>query len=128
MREYIDSFRYFLKEDIGDELFIEGRKYFPKLKKIDDRYYLNFPKNGGSFSWNGFKNHLINHKIRKIMEIIKEYIINDNYSNTTQSVYFKMNGKDYRISDHKRGSFDGIDIIIGWKTSIEDVVNNILNK
>lgn len=112
-----------LKEE-GDsgsnELFIEGKKYFPKLKEINGRYYLNYPKNKGSFSENGFKNHLTAYKIEKVLERLTAE--NIYYSRSSQSVYFTLNGKDYRISDHKKKSFDGIDITINWNTPIDELV------
>lgn len=108
--------------DIKNPLLEEGKKYFPKLKEIDGRYYLNYPKNKGSFSENGFKNHLVNYKIEKVLEWIKAK--NINYSKSTQSVYFTLNGKEFRVSDHKKKSFEGIDITIKWNTPIEDIMQS----
>ena len=103
------------------EILDEGKKYFPKLKEIDGRYYLNYPKNKGSFSESGFKNHLVAYKIEKVIDWLNAK--NITYSNSSQSVYFTLNGKNFRISDHKK-SFDGIDITIKWNTPIEDIMQN----
>ena len=108
-------------ETTNVELLEEGKKYFPKLKEIDGRYYLNYPKNKGSFSESGFKNHLVAYKIEKVIDSLNAK--NITYSNTSQSVYFTLNGKNFRISDHKK-SFDGIDITIKWNTPIEDIMQN----
>ena len=47
---------------------------------------------------------------------------NVNYSNTTNSVYFTINGKEIRISDHGSNYFNGENFKITWKTNPYDVI------
>jgi hypothetical protein len=55
-----------------EEVFYEGVKYFPKLKIIDDRFYINHPKNKGYFSKTGFVYHLAEYKIKATLEWLKK--------------------------------------------------------
>lgn len=106
-------------------LYNEGKKFYPKLKIIDNRFYVNYPKNKGSFSVSGFKNLLTNKKIRAVVEWLskKHQIDNLNFSSTTNSAYFKINSIDYRLSDHRKKSFNGVDLTITWDTKSEDIRN-----
>jgi predicted GH43/DUF377 family glycosyl hydrolase len=109
----------------SNPLFDEGKKSFPKLQEIGGRYYLNYPKNKGSFSEEGFKTHLTSHKIVKIVQWLKDKGILVNYSKSTMSVYFSWNGKYFRISNHGKKAFEGFDILVDWSTDIDSVVNRV---
>jgi hypothetical protein len=116
-------------------LFDEGKKFYRKLsfKKIPNkttgvittRVFLNYPKNRGSFSVGSFKNHIIDIKIKKTIDWLGNKLIkNLNYSKTTSSVYFNYNNKNFRMSNHRKNSFNGIDILINWDTSPQEIVNH----
>lgn len=110
-------------EDV-EKILEEGKKYFPKLKLIDTRFYLNYPQNKGSFSIGGFKTCLVLYKIQQILKWLekKTKIQNLYFSKATISAYFETNNKQVRISDHKKSSFEGLDILITWDTSSKDIV------
>lgn len=62
-------------EEILSELDIltnEGKNLYPKLRVIDvngkPRFFLNYPKNKGSFSIAGFKNYLGSEKIKRTVD------------------------------------------------------------
>lgn len=129
-------------EEVTDELtmlYHEGKKFFPKLKlkvvgtKVQEeptpRFFLNYPKNKGSYSVYGFKSLLVHEKINKLLDWLNsKFLIKDvNRSRTTNSVYFTLNGKYIRLSDHKKNSFVGKDILINWNTSGEEIKNLILS-
>ena len=59
-------------EYLNDPLYIEGKKYFPNLsiRKVathydsteKPRFFKNYKKNKGSYSYNNFKNALVSKK------------------------------------------------------------------
>lgn len=112
-------------EDEIEAVYNEGKKYFPKLKVIDSRFYLNYPKNKGSFSLSGFKTHIQHHKRDNTLRWIQKQgkVTNIKYADTG-SLYFKFNDKNMRISNHKK-PFDGEDILIKWNTQAVDISQQI---
>jgi len=118
-----------------EELYAEGKKFFPKLlfkeKKGSDneiRAFVNYPKNKGSYSISSFANTLTSIKLGKLSSWLREKGFKVVVSNTTNSIYFKHNGIDVRISDHGKKTFDGINILFRWNTTGQDIVNQLKNK
>lgn len=121
-----------LFEELSDEfenVYQEGKKIFPKLsiRKVNGvkRFFLNYPKNKGSFSLNSFKKEIVRQKIKKIYTWLNEkrLVKKINWSQTTLSIYFKFKDKNIRISDHKKNSFEGVDILIKWDTTGVEIAN-----
>jgi hypothetical protein len=125
-------------EILNDPLYIEGKKYFPNLSVRNvsthydltekPRFFINYKKNKGSYSYNSFKNMLTNHKINKTTKWLnnKGKMDDFNASISTNSIYFTFNGIPVRISDHPKKS-NGVDIIIKWDTQSNEIINQ-LNK
>lgn len=113
-------------QDEIDSVYDEGKKYFPKLKVIDNRFYLNYPKNKGSFSLGSFKDYIFRYKRDNTLRWMQKQgnVSNIKYAEATGSLYFKFNNKNIRISDHKK-QFDGEDILIQWNTSPVDIANQV---
>lgn len=121
-----------------DDLFKEGLKYYPHMR-IDYSTNLNDPKdelrvfpfrkNKGSYSIGGFRNDI---RYRKLRDIYKHLQImngvNDLYfANQTNSIYFTLNNKVVRISDHNPSKLrpNNIDIRFGFSTDVGDVIKQI---
>jgi hypothetical protein len=121
---------------LNDPLFIEGKKYFPNLSirsvttNFDSiekpRFFLNFKKNKGSFSYNNFKNTLSSKKINKTFEWLKDKGNIDKFvsSMSTNSIYFTFNDTPVRISNHPKES-NGVGIVIKWDTQPEEIMNQL---
>jgi hypothetical protein len=121
-------------ESVND-LYIEGKKFYPKLKflevkdkytgKVNLRAFTNYPKNKGSYSLGTFKTALTVFKISKTVEWLrKNKNINDVvYSKSTNSVYFNYKNKNFRLSDHKKNSFNGQSIIVQWYTTPQEIIS-----
>jgi hypothetical protein len=118
--------KYNIKYDINYILDI-GKKFYPKLKLIDDRFYENYPKNKGSHSIGGFINILLSEYLKYIYENLKGIVKNIILSKTTNSIYFKIGDINFRISDHKNSKFEGRDINYNLYTDINDLINQIKN-
>jgi hypothetical protein len=141
MKELRKIIRAILMEDVQNNnitaLSEEGKKYFPKLKIADvilkarenpeTRVFFKGNIKGGSFSIGGFKNYLASYKIYKVADwLAKKGKLKDLvYSRTTNSIYFTMGGFPIRISDHKKGSFEGFDILVTWNTTPQEIVAKI---
>jgi hypothetical protein len=123
-------------EYLNDPLYIEGRKYYPNLSVKNvathyditekPRFFKNYKKNKGSFSYNSFKNILTSTKINKTVDWLKAKGKVDDFvsSISTNSIYFTFNGVSVRISDHQK-EFNGINIIINWDTQSSDIINKL---
>ncbi len=119
------------------ELFKEGKKLFSNLKMFmtttksttvpELRFFINYPSNKGSYTPAGFKAYLGSHKLDKIYRWILSKKIKITKSNTTNSIYFSLKNKAIRMSDHKRRSFEGIDLLVDWKTNPQEIANQIKN-
>lgn len=116
------------------DLYHEGRKFYKKLsfRKMPNkitgeesiRVFKNYSRNKGSYSVMKFKHELIDVKIRKTIEWLGKNLIGDlNFSKSTHSTYFTYKGKNIRMSDHKKNDFNGIDILINWDTTSQEIVN-----
>ena len=113
------------------KLYDEGKKFYPKLqfKTMKDKYngkvtvraFTNYASNKGSYSMGSFKSAIINFKIRSVIKWLNPTDIN--YSNSTNSVYFTYNGQNIRISDHKKNSFNGKNIILNWFTTSQEIAD-----
>jgi hypothetical protein len=126
LNEELTYTKYNIKYDVNDILDI-GKKFYPKLKLIDDRFYENYPKNKGSHSIGGFINILLSEYLKYIYENLKGIIKNIILSKTTNSIYFKIGDINFRISDHKNSKFEGRDINYNLYTDINDLINQIKN-
>lgn len=129
-----ESFDYLVESHISDDLFNEGKKFYPKLRfiKVADKYtgeeklrvFTNYSKNKGSYSLNSFKKTLAIIKIGKTVSWLttKKNVKNLTFSKSTNSVYFDINKKKFRISDHVSNNFNGVSIIIKWYTTPQEIV------
>lgn len=124
IKEEYNNIVYNVNYKIDDVLNI-GKKYYPKLKLIDNRFYINYPKNKGSFSFSGFIRLLLTDIGDYIFNSLKHKINNLYKANTTNSIYFSIGSAKFRISDHKKGSFDGNSIIYNLYTDIDKLINKI---
>jgi hypothetical protein len=123
-------------EFLNNPLYIEGKKYFPNLSVRNvsthydltekPRFFINYKKNKGSFSYNNFKNRLSSKKIEKTINWLKDKGKIDDFivSMSTNSIYFTFNGIPVRISDHPKES-KGIDIVIKWDTQSSDIIEQL---
>ena len=123
-------------ELLSDPLYLEGKKFYPNLvikntttrnDTIEKpRFFKNPRKNLGSYSYNSFKNILVDYKINRIVRWLETKGLVTNFipSKTTNSVYFTFNGKKLRISDHAKKS-DSVDIIIKWDTQSSEIINQL---
>lgn len=121
---------------INDPLYIEGKKIFPNLSvrnastghdpEPKPRFFINYKKNKGSYTYNSFKNMLAGEKRNKIISWLSNKGKIDDFvgSMSTNSVYFTFNNKPVRISDHPKES-DAMDIIIHWDTQMSDILDKI---
>ena len=144
---HVSSYSQFINEFMDESEFLavhsEGVKYFPKLKYFETtlkhstepvtRFFVNYPKNGGSYSIGQFKGFLAYTKIELVLKwLSQQYRITDQVrSMTTHSVYFKINGTDIRMSDHNSGKFEGSSFIITWKDDPQtafEAIKNAINK
>jgi hypothetical protein len=135
----LESLHRIINESINDELFRIGQKYYPKLRlmptstklspdKVEDRFFINYPKNKGSFHPNQFKKLIISHIIDYVLNNLdKKQISKLVYSNTTTSVYFSYKGHGYRISDHPKNSDTYRDIVIDYNTDPSEILSQIDN-
>jgi hypothetical protein len=111
----------------------EGKKFFPMIKIVPadepnpakPQFVVELPEEGRTVSIGGFENHIAAAKIIKIEDWLKQKQIKYKKSNTTNSIY--INGKKdiVRISDHRKGAFDGPDILVRWSTSLLEIMNAI---
>lgn len=105
-----------------------AKKIFPHVKQLPttlkgstevvNRYFLNGSANGGSFSENGMKHHLIYTVIQKLVDVAKKMGGGGfKFAKETHSVYFTIRDTDIRISDHYK-PFNGLNIIVQWNTDL----------
>lgn len=118
-------------------LYDEGKKFYPKLtlrytvlngdSKQSLRFFFNYPKNKGSLSVEGLKNEITREKINRTVDwIVRKYSAKIvNHSLTTNSAYLRVGDKHIRVSDHKRKSFDGVDILITWMTDAKKLADEV---
>lgn len=123
-------------EFLNDPLYIEGKKYFTNLSVRNvsthydltekPRFFINYKKNKGSFTYNSFKNHLTSKKIEKTIDWLKDKGKIDDFvgSITTNSIYFTFNGVPVRISDHQKET-NGVQIIIKWDTQSTEIIEQL---
>ena len=122
-------------------IYLEGKKYFPNLQilsnqktknRIDQtpevRVFLNPQIIKGSMSLETFKSVLAGRKIWLLKNWLVKKGIEVRSSNTTYSIYFTLNNREVRISEHKnpnRRFNKGVEIIVEWDTSSQEVVDKL---
>ena len=123
-------------EYLNDPLYIEGKKYYPNLSIRNvgtnydltekPRFFINYKKNKGSYTYNSFKKTLTTKKITKTLEWLKDKGKIDDFvgSISTNSIYFTFNDLPVRISDHPKES-NGVDIIIKWDTQSNEIITQL---
>lgn len=122
---------------INDPVYIEGKKIFPNLSvrnastshdpELKPRFFVNYRKNKGSYTYNSFKNMLAGVKINKLVAWLadKGVISHFESSMSTNSVYFRFNNKGVRVSDHPSKKHEGFEIIVHWDTQMSDILDKI---
>ncbi len=120
------------------QLLEEGKKYFPYCRVINtitksdsiphDRVFTKL-KNKGSYTIKGFEKAIIGEKLTKIANSLRNKGIFVQLSNTTNSLYFHYNDKNYRISDHDRNNTEiyHCKYTITYQTNEDYLVNIILS-
>jgi hypothetical protein len=116
------------------KVFDEGKKLFTHLSVKEATTKTNttphkrfFPqrKNKGSYTVGGMKVAILIRKINLVLEKALSLGATDIYhSKSSNSVYFSIKDKKYRVSDHFV-HFDGVDIIIKWDTPLEEAISRI---
>jgi hypothetical protein len=124
IEEELTTYKYGIKYNLEDVINI-GKIYYPKLKVIDSRFYINYPKNKGSYSFNSFISLLLSDYIDYLLLNLKGKVDNLIKSNTTNSIYFEKNNTSYRISDHNKNNFNGKDIKYNLFTDLNELLSNI---
>lgn len=124
------------------DVFNEGKKFFPKLrldyttlsggKKLHLRFFLNYPKNKGSFSLGGFKNHLTFEKISMIKRWLIAKGINLEVSKSIVKsgsfYFFNKENQQIRVSDHLPKKNDTRpNLIVTWDTKPEAIKKFMLD-
>ena len=99
---------------------IEGRKVF-KIFIPKDNTYRFTRKVKGYHKESVTINAITKKKIKLMLDwAISKGAYDIVESNTTNSVYFILNGMEVRISDHSKKSFDGISFVVNWNSSGKD--------
>jgi hypothetical protein len=135
LREAIEKIEGPLNQEYND-VFIEGQKIYPKLKilmattKSDavpkPRFFLNYPKNKGSYSLHGMKMDIAKHKIDLVINYLTKHGVKDIVKSiSTNSLYFTLNNKKFRLSDHGRRDFEGVNIVVLYNSSPLEIINKI---
>lgn len=106
-------------EEDEDLLISEGKLFFPRIHKVGDGYSIS-KRIKGLHKRQFVINELLRRKICYIADL---FTTNYKFSQSSKSVYFEHLRTNYRISDHFRGSFEGIQIIIDWKTPVKPHFN-----
>jgi hypothetical protein len=123
--------------NIFQKLQEEGLKYFPNLhvgynlnnkdRQVVNMFYINSGKTP-VFTENDFKTFLVEIKLKNIRKALDEYIEDLDFSNTTTSCYFTINGNKIRLSDHYKKSFIGDDILVRFDSDEDEIITKIMNK
>jgi hypothetical protein len=123
------EFRPYLKKSMNYEqvipqksevLFEEAAKrVYKHFKQVGDLYRIS-KKNKGLHRIGIVKNEITCANIKRVVDFAKENgAENIVYAQLTDSVYFSFNGKSYRISNHPKKAFEGVDILISWNTDVD---------
>lgn len=120
--------RCIIKSDYdSDDLIEMGKDYFPRIIGSFDSWKIS-KRMKGVHRRVIVENEL---KVRKIIAIEEEFLAMitpySRYSSrTTNSRYFSIKGINFRISDHGKSTFEGVDILITWRSNVKEILNQIL--
>lgn len=107
------------------ELLIEGRKCMPHLREYGEGYRIS-KKQRGVHKEHVVKGQITESKISYLIECIK--LLDGNgisYSKTSKSVYFTIGNTLFRLSNHKSRTFEGVTILISWRSDVGMIINSI---
>ncbi len=98
-----------------------GKEYFGRIIKVGDKYSIS-KRIKGLHNESVIKSEIARRKIHKVFEMAEEKgAVNYNRAVFTKSVYFSLNGVNYRLSDHKRQEFEGVVLLIKWNTDLTEI-------
>jgi len=110
---------------VSEDVLSVGKNYFKNIRMVDGMYRTS-KKIKGYHKESVVKNEIKRKKIEQVLEYCKakgaEKIT---HSMMTSSVYFFINEIEYRISDHSKSNFLGVDITVAWNSNMDELLNKV---
>lgn len=109
----------------SDNVLCVGKNYFKNIRMVDGMYRTS-KKIKGYHKESVIKNEITRKKIEHIYDYCKtKGATNTTHSQMTKSVYFFIGEIAYRISDHHKSSFLGVDITVMWNSNINELIEDV---